>query len=138
MSEREPPSPLDDLDARLEAAKAGSEYKASQRADGMGAGVVDLCVEEGWDVVEIQSGSSAVEVEDWDTTMQFVNLRSQMWFWASKQREEGLVSFGVEDVAKTKLREDLLAPRYRVEKKGEHMTVSVEPKDSRSKAWGIK
>lgn len=39
MSEREPPSPLDDLDARLEAAKAGSEYKASQRTDGMGAGL---------------------------------------------------------------------------------------------------
>ena len=70
--------------------------------------------------------------------MQFVNLRSQMWFWASKQLGAGRVSFGVEGTAKTKLREDLLSPRYRVEKKGEYMTVSVEPKDGRSKAWGIK
>ena len=107
-------------------------------ADGLGAGVVDLCIEEGWDVVEIQSGSSAVEVDDWDTRMQFVNLRSQMWFWASKQLEAGMVSLGVEGVAKTKLREDLLSPRYRVEKKREFMTVSVEPKDGRSKGWGIK
>ena len=80
----------------------------------------------------------AVEVDGWDTTMQFVNLRSQMWFFAARELERGQVSFGVEDVAKTKLREDLLAPRYRVEKKGEHMTVSVEPKDARSKSWGIK
>lgn len=107
-------------------------------ADGMGAGVVDLCVEGGWDVVEIQSGSSAVEVDGWDTTMQFVNLRSQMWYFAARELEAGRVSFGVEGVSKTKLREDLLAPRYRVEKKGEFMTVSVEPKDGRSKGWGIK
>jgi len=107
-------------------------------ADGMGAGVVDLCTEEGFDVVEIQSGSSAVEVDDWDTGMHFVNLRSQMWYYAARELEAGRVSFGVDGPAKTKLREDLLAPRYRVEKKGEFMTVSVEPKDSRSKAWGIK
>ncbi len=107
-------------------------------ADGMGAGVVDLCVEGGFDVVEIQSGSSAVDVEDWETEMQFFNLRSQMWFFAARELEAGRVSFGVEGVAKTKLREDLLAPRYRVEKKGQYMTVSVEPKDGPSKAWGIK
>ncbi len=107
-------------------------------ADGLGAGVVDLCVEEGWDVVEIQSGSSAVDVDDWETEMRFFNLRSQMWCFAARELEAGRASFGVEGAAKTKLREDLLSPRYRVEKKGEFMTVSVEPKDGRSKAWGIK
>ena len=107
-------------------------------ADGMGAGVVDLCVEQGFDVVEIQSGSSAVEVDDWETQMQFVNLRSQMWSYLARELEAGRISFGIEGPHKTKLREDLLAPRYRVEKKGEFMTVSVEPKDGRSKSWGIK
>lgn len=106
--------------------------------DGMGAGVVDLCRDEGFSVVGVQSGSRAVRVPDWKTQMTFANLRSQMWYHFGERLKCGGVSLGVQPAARTRLREDLLAPRYRVEKKGDVLTVSVEPKDGRSPTWSVK
>lgn len=104
---------------------------------GLGSGVADNLRAAGLDVVDIISGASPVQrIDDWTDTLTFNNLRSQMWFYARDMMEAGKVAISVEDEgARRKLQEDLLAPRYRI---GQDKRIEVEPKDGRSKNWGIK
>lgn len=106
---------------------------------GVGGGAWDAADDEGLAFTEIVAGASPLEyVRDFSAEWpDFNNLRSQMWFYLRVQMEAGRVAFAqtLPGDVKRKLQEDLLAPRYRY---GQERRIEVEPKDGRSKAWGIK
>lgn len=104
---------------------------------GLGAGVADNLRDDGYDVVDVTSGASPVDVPEWEESVpEFRDLRSQMWFFGRDMMEAGKVSIATPDGEfRRKLQEDLLAPRYRV---GQERRIEVEPKIGRSKNWGIK
>lgn len=113
-------------------------------AVGLGAGAVDTARDDGVDVTEIIGGAKAVDVESWtdmprtleEDKPAFVNLRSQMWWHLRYAMEAGLVAICITDEGdRRKLQEDLLAPRFRFASRD---VIEVEPKDGKSKNWGIK
>ncbi len=106
---------------------------------GVGGGTADTFRDEGLDVTEFIAGASPVSLsapplgDEWPD---FNNLRSQGWWHLRVQMEAGAVAISITDEgAKRKLQEELLAPRYRF---GQEKKIEVEPKDGRSKAWGLK
>lgn len=111
---------------------------------GLGSGAADTARSLGYDVTEFVAGASPMEAlkdapgrPSLPPDLQFNNLRSQAWWYYRTQLEAGTVAFSTDlpDDAKRKLQEDLLAPRYRI---GQEKRVEVEPKDGKSKTWGIK
>ncbi|MBC12520.1 MAG: hypothetical protein CMM85_06070 [Rhodothermaceae bacterium] len=111
---------------------------------GLGSGAADTARSEGLDVAEFVGGASPVpHVDEADgrpgleDSLEFNNLRSQALWYLSVQLEAGTVAFSADLPAdvKRKLQEDLLAPRYRI---GQEKRIEVEPKDGKSKTWGIK
>jgi len=105
-------------------------------AVGLGAGVLDTLYDDGIEAVEIIGGASPLEYVDLGTPISVVNLRSQMYWYMRHLFEEGLVAIQEDNEEYRRLlQEDLLAPRYRFV--GEKV-VEVEPKESKSKDWGLK
>lgn len=84
---------------------------------GVGAGVVDQLVEQGVDVVDMQSGAAAIDSEH------FVNARSE-WWWALRERfETGDIDI---DPADEDLAAQLGTVRYRYTARGQ---IAIESKD---------
>lgn len=84
---------------------------------GVGGGVVDQLVEQGHDVLDMQSGATAVDSEH------FVNARSE-WWWALRERfEAGDIDI---DPADDDLAAQLGSIRYRYTARGQ---VQIESKD---------
>lgn len=84
---------------------------------GVGAGVVDRLVEQGHDVVDMQSGAGAVDSEH------FANARAE-WWWALRQRfEQGDIDI---DPGDDDLAAQLGSVRYQYTSRGQ---VKIESKD---------
>jgi hypothetical protein len=99
---------------------------------GLGAGVADALVAEGYHVVEVQSGGKAPETDAGaeGTAFCFKNLRSYLWWQLRDLLREGDLAIGVQD---SRLLEDVTAPRYSIG--GDRMVV-VESKDAIKKRIG--
>lgn len=99
---------------------------AEVRVDGVGVGggVVDQLVEQGYSVVDMQSGASAADREN------FANARAE-WFWALRTRlEDGDLDLDPDD---DELAAQLGAIKYRFTSRGQ---VLIESKDQ-MKARGL-
>ena len=112
---------------------------AEHRVDevGLGSGALDTARSLGYEAAGFVGGASPVGgVEGLPEGIEFNNLRSQSWWHLREQMRAGRVAVCIEDEqARRKLQEDLLAPRYRI---GRDKRIEVEPKEGRSRTWGIK
>lgn len=95
---------------------------------GLGAGVADILIKEGFDITEIVSGASPIDRPE--SLYSFNNLRSQMWWEYREGLRKGEICFDVDD---PRLFEDLTAPRYSVS--GDKV-LKVESKDEIKKRIG--
>ncbi|GAA0719973.1 hypothetical protein Drose_06265 [Dactylosporangium roseum] len=84
---------------------------------GVGAGVVDRLAELGYDVVDMQSGASAIDTEH------FLNARAE-WFWGLRERfEQGDIDLDPED---DELASQLCSLRFKYTSRGQ---IVIESKD---------
>ena len=99
---------------------------------GLGAGVVDNCRRQGYEVLEVQSGGKAIEreIDGTESMFRFANLRSQLWWEFREALRKGEICFETWD---DRLIEDLTAPRYTVS--GDKV-IKVESKDEIRKRIG--
>lgn len=95
---------------------------------GMGAGVVDILKEGGFNVREIVAGARPIIREG--ARYKFRNFRSQMWWNFREMLLAGDVSINVDC---PKLIEDLTAPKYTIDNE---WTVSVEKKEKTKERLG--
>jgi len=89
---------------------------------GIGAGVADILVGQGFEVTGVVSGAKVQPKAD--SFYRFKNLRSQMWWEFRERLRRGEICIDIED---PRLFEDLTAPRYRVSGDKE---LEVESKDT--------
>jgi len=104
----EPEVPLKPEDVRVDAV-------------GLGAGVVDLLVAEGYKVEELIGGAKPIPRPG--QVFKFANLRSQMWWEFREKLRLGIFSLPAD--LDPKLMGDLIAPRYEIKA---DRTIQVESK----------
>ncbi len=110
--------------------KAVSPERTRIDVIGLGAGVVDYCRGEDFDVVEFNSSNKApIDVEN--PSLKFKNKRSWAWWNMREQLRKGRVCIDIDDT--TRLFQDLASPRYKIS--GDKM-VEVESKDEMKKRLG--
>lgn len=97
---------------------------------GLGAGVVDNCRAEGFNVQEFNSSHSAPYDSRWPS-LKFKNKRSWAWWVAREMLRTGQVCIDLADTSR--LFQDLAAPMYKV---SADKMVEVESKDSLKKRIG--
>ena len=95
---------------------------------GIGAGVADIMIGDGYHVKEIVSGAAAVE--NIESTYQFRNLRTQMWWAYREALRLGKISMSYHN---PKLDDDLLSVHYKMQS---DKTIHVETKDEIKKRIG--
>ncbi|MCB1711066.1 MAG: hypothetical protein KDH96_00870 [Candidatus Riesia sp.] len=89
-------------------------------ANGVGAGVVDILYDAGFNTVEIQVSGKAYEPE------KYADIRSELWFNLRDKALDNMISFaGLPTYINNKLRIELLAPIYTMNSKNQ---IVVEPK----------
>lgn len=94
-------------------------------ANGIGAGVVDIIDNLGYNAIEVQVSSRAYESE------KYVDKRSELWFQLRDKALNNEISFyGINDTILNKLRVELLSPIYMHNSKG---LIVVEPKTATKK-----
>jgi len=92
---------------------------------GLGAGTVDHLNALGYEVIEISAGAKPVnDAMQKESTYEFADLRSQMWWHTREQLRTGQVSLTEEYPL---LLEDLTAPRYEIR---QEKVIKVESKES--------
>jgi hypothetical protein len=96
---------------------------------GLGAGVADILIDAGYNIVQIVAGAAPVEIEEL-ASYSFFNLRSQMWWYARELLRTGRATIGVNE---SKLIEDLTAPKYKM---SADKKIKVESKDEIKKRIG--
>lgn len=113
---------------------------------GLGGGSVDTARATGFNVTAFSAGSGALEslkmpdgscaLPAMPKGMKFNMLRSQAYFYYRMMLEAGHIAYSsdLSEDDKVKLKEDLLAPRYRIARES---TIEVEPKLGNDR-WGIK
>jgi len=93
------------------------EFEIRVDGVGVGGGVVDQLVEQGWVVMDMQAGASPMD------TKHFANARAE-WFWGLRQRfEQGDIDIDPDD---DELAAHLGALRYKYTSRGQ---VQIESKD---------
>ncbi len=89
-------------------------------SDGVGGPVADMLKEDGFDnIIEIYNNSTALPD---NSGLKFVNLRSQMWWYAAERFKAGDVYIPEDD---EELQSQLATPRYTITRQG----IAVETKD---------
>jgi hypothetical protein len=96
---------------------------------GVGGGVVDWLVTEGWNAFGLNAACRVESLEN-----DYPNWRSALWFGLADEAGRGNVSFArLPEAVRSDLRRELLAPTYRLDTRGRRV---VETKDETKERLG--
>ncbi len=96
--------------------------------DGVGGGVVDVLVEQGYNAIPIRSGTKAM------SEGRYPNKRSELWFSTQERARAGMLSLGKLDAETLRqLKSQAMAPTWKPDSMGRRV---VEPKDTTKEKIG--